>query len=45
MKYTFAKRAINVPNAGIGPMMKYASRYKDVISLGQGTPLFPILYL
>lgn len=40
-KYKFTQRVINVPNSGIHFMMKYASRYKDIISLGQGTPLFP----
>ncbi len=40
-KYRFAQRVIDVPSSGIGFMMKYASKYKDVISLGQGTPLFP----
>lgn len=40
MPYKFAKRALNVPNSGIDFMMTYASKYKDVISLGQGTPLF-----
>ncbi|MDO8609481.1 MAG: pyridoxal phosphate-dependent aminotransferase [bacterium] len=39
--YTFAKRDQNVPNSGIGFMMRYASKYQDVVSLGQGTPLFP----
>lgn len=37
----FAKRAIDVPDSGIGYMMRYASKYPDVVSLGQGTPLFP----
>lgn len=40
-KYQFTKRATNVPNSGIGYMMRYAAKYADVISLGQGTPLFP----
>src|SRR3989339_623690 len=40
-KYIFANRVQNVPNSGIGFMMKYASKYQDVLSLGQGTPLFP----
>ncbi len=39
--YPFSKRATNVPNSGIGFMMRYASKYDDVASLGQGTPLFP----
>jgi len=37
----FTKRATDVPNSGIGSMMRYASKYQDVASLGQGTPLFP----
>lgn len=37
----FTNRATNIPNSGIGYMMRYASKYPDVISLGQGTPLFP----
>lgn len=40
-QYRFTQRATNVPNSGIGYMMRYASKYEDVISLGQGTPLFP----
>lgn len=36
----FAQRAIDVPVSGIGYMMSYASRYSDVVSLGQGTPQF-----
>ncbi len=39
--YKFADRAIDIPKSGIGTMMKYASKYDDVVSLGQGTPLFP----
>jgi aspartate/methionine/tyrosine aminotransferase len=39
--YNFSHRATNIPNSGIGQMMRYASKYPDVISLGQGTPLFP----
>lgn len=39
--YRFSARATEVPNSGIGYMMRYASRYPDTISLGQGTPLFP----
>jgi aminotransferase len=39
--YKFTKRATNVPNSGIGYMMRYASQYEDIVSLGQGTPLFP----
>ena len=34
-------RVTDIPNAGIMAMMRYASKYQDVISLGQGTPLFP----
>lgn len=41
MKYSFADRATAVPSAGIALMMNYAAKYEDVISLGQGTPLFP----
>lgn len=37
----FSQRATDVPNSGIGAIMRYASKYTDVISLGQGTPLFP----
>lgn len=37
----FSTRATDVPNSGIGSMMRYASKYKDTVSLGQGTPLFP----
>ena len=40
-KYRFAKRVIDVPSSGIGFMMEYAAKYDDVVSLGQGTPLFP----
>lgn len=39
--YRFSNRATDVPNSGIGSMMRYASKYKDTVSLGQGTPLFP----
>jgi len=39
--YRFAKRAIDIPSSGIGFMMGYAAKYDDVVSLGQGTPLFP----
>lgn len=39
--YRFSKRATQVPNSGIGFMMRYASKYPDTVSLGQGTPLFP----
>ena len=39
--YRFTQRITNVPNSGIGFMMRYASKYQDVLSLGQGTPLFP----
>lgn len=39
--YRFSKRATDVPNSGIGYMMRYASKYPDMVSLGQGTPLFP----
>lgn len=41
MIYSFSNRTTNVPNSGIGFMMKYAAKYEDVVSLGQGTPLFP----
>ena len=37
----FSQRVIQVPNSGIGFMMRYAAKYPDVVSLGQGTPLFP----
>jgi aminotransferase len=39
--YHFADRAVDVPGSGIGFMMRYAAKYPDVLSLGQGTPLFP----
>lgn len=39
--HRFSARATDVPNSGIGFMMRYASKYPDTISLGQGTPLFP----
>lgn len=39
--YRFSARATDVPNSGIGIMMRYASKYPDTVSLGQGTPLFP----
>jgi aminotransferase len=41
MNYLFADRAQNVPSSGIGLLMRYAAKYDDVVSLGQGTPLFP----
>ncbi|MFH1399822.1 MAG: pyridoxal phosphate-dependent aminotransferase, partial [Candidatus Woesearchaeota archaeon] len=41
MQYKFSSRVQNVPNSGIGFMMRYASKYTDVLSLGQGTPQFP----
>jgi aminotransferase len=41
MNYSFADRSLNVPSSGIGMMMRYAASYDDVLSLGQGTPLFP----
>lgn len=41
MRYQFTKRVTDVPNSGIGFMMRYAAKYTDVVSLGQGTPLFP----
>lgn len=41
MNYSFADRSLNVPSSGIGMMMRYAASYSDVLSLGQGTPLFP----
>ena len=31
---------MHVPSSGIGLMMRYAAQYPDVVSLGQGTPLF-----
>lgn len=40
MIYKFTNRVSGVPNSGIGFMMRYASKYKDILSLGQGTPLF-----
>lgn len=39
--YSFAKRVHDIPISGIGYMMSYAAKYPNVISLGQGTPLFP----
>ncbi len=39
--YRFSSRATDFPNAGIAQMMQYGSKYPDIISLGQGTPLFP----
>jgi len=39
-QYTFTKRSQNVPDAGIGPIMSYAAKYSDTISLGQGAPQF-----
>lgn len=39
--FSFSNRSTNVPNSGIGYMMRYASKYSDTVSLGQGTPLFP----
>lgn len=39
--YRFSKRVTNLPNSGIGYMMRYAAKYPDAVSLGQGTPLFP----
>ncbi len=39
--YRFAKRVLNVPVSGIGDMMRYGAKYGDVLSLGQGTPIFP----
>ncbi len=41
MNYSFADRSLNVPSSGIGMMMRYAASHSDVLSLGQGTPLFP----
>jgi hypothetical protein len=41
MAKQIALRAQNIPNSGIGTMMRYGAQYTDVISLGQGTPLFP----
>lgn len=40
MEYKFSQRVNNIPNAGIGAIMRYAAKYPDVVSLGQGTPLF-----
>lgn len=40
-QYKFAKRVGDVPVSGISYMMNYAAKYPDVVSLGQGTPLFP----
>jgi aminotransferase len=40
-KYKFSQRSIRIPDSGIGYISQYASKHKDVISLGQGTPLFP----
>lgn len=37
----FSERVTDIPSSGIGAMMRYASKYSDVVSLGQGTPLFP----
>ncbi len=37
----FTARVTDLPNSGIGYMMRYASKYPDAVSLGQGTPLFP----
>lgn len=39
--YPFASRALDVPGSGIAYMMGYAAKSEDVISLGQGTPVFP----
>lgn len=39
--YRFSARVTNPPNAGISFMMRYGVKYPDVVSLGQGTPLFP----
>jgi len=39
--YKFTSRVQNIPSSGIGAMMRYAAKYPDVVSLGQGTPLFP----
>jgi aminotransferase len=39
--YHFTNSATNVPNSGISYMMNYASKYNDVVSLGQGNPQFP----
>ena len=41
MNYKFANRAQVVPSSGIGLMMRYAAGKENIISLGQGTPLFP----
>lgn len=37
---TYANRALHVPDAGIGSIMNYASKYSDTVSLGQGAPQF-----
>lgn len=37
----FSTRVTDLPNAGIAFMMRYAAKYPDAVSLGQGTPLFP----
>lgn len=37
----FSARVTDIPNSGIGFTMRYAAKYSDVVSLGQGTPLFP----
>lgn len=39
--YKFTERATDLPDAGIKSIMRYASQFKDTISLGQGMPLFP----
>lgn len=37
----FTNRVTDLPNSGIGFMMKYGAKYPDVLTLGQGTPIFP----
>lgn len=39
--YDFTRRVTDVPVSLIGYMMRYASKYEDILSLGQGTPIFP----
>lgn len=36
----FTSRVAAVPDAGIGPIMSYAAKFPDTISLGQGAPQF-----
>ena len=39
--YKFTERVTDLPDAGIKSIMRYASQFKDTVSLGQGMPLFP----